>query len=156
MTRKFYQSEQGNITLLALDNTLLIWTDTAGSFLVTNPSNPGVYSSGTGEIDVPEKATPSHILEMIRAQTGKTGWGANRPKVPVFLVNEFRTKSGPGESVEVDTLAFSSKEAMQEYITTWVDMRQKMGCVRVPDEKFKFYAPKDYVLWLEFPEIQFV
>jgi len=154
MTRKFYQSEQGNITLLSLDNTLLIWTDTPGSFMVTNPTNPGNYTSGVGEIDVPEKATPEQILSLIREQTGKKGWEPNPKKVPVFLINEFTTESGPGESVTVKTIAFPSEADRQEYIIDWVNRYEEYGYERDGAE-FKFYAPKDYIHWLEFPAIQY-
>lgn len=156
MTRNFYQTEQGNLTVLFLENTMLIWTDTPGSLMAVNPDNPGVLTSEVGEVDISGTDSPDQMLAKIRAQTGKAGWGTNRQKRPVSLINEFTTETGPGEDVTVKTIAFSSESDRQEHIIDWVENHQKMGCVRVPDEEFKFYAPKDYIYWLELPEIQFV
>lgn len=70
MERKFYQTEGGNATVLALDGTIILWVEGTSSLLLTNPAAPKQFESGIKTVEVSQGDTPAQIKAKIDAVTG--------------------------------------------------------------------------------------
>lgn len=67
MEGKFYQTPQGNLTILVMEHSILIWDRWGDNhWMVPNPESPRSNSvSLTGSISFDSKLTPDEILQAI-------------------------------------------------------------------------------------------
>lgn len=71
MKYPFYQSGAGNITVVSTNNLLVVFIrDKNGdvtSYIVTNPSNPGIFEQSVLEVEVFHNDTQDEILKKVDA-----------------------------------------------------------------------------------------